>query len=95
MRESISSRGSDAELDAFHREAQVLVEEIGDAVLDGTRKECLTDLATVPLLIIDDLGMRKLPATAAEDGHRGIRAGHRSLPRSEVVSVTYGTGNAS
>ena len=26
-----------------------------------------TDLATVPLLIIDDLGMRKLPATAAED----------------------------
>ena len=25
------------------------------------------DLATVPLLIIDDLGMRKLPSTAAED----------------------------
>jgi DNA replication protein DnaC len=27
----------------------------------------LADLATVPLLIIDDLGMRKLPHTAAED----------------------------
>ena len=27
----------------------------------------MTELATVPLLIIDDLGMRKLPATAAED----------------------------
>ena len=27
----------------------------------------LTRLATVPLLIIDDLGMRKLPHTAAED----------------------------
>jgi len=27
----------------------------------------MTGLATVPLLIIDDLGMRKLPATAAED----------------------------
>jgi DNA replication protein DnaC len=27
----------------------------------------LDELATVPLLIIDDLGMRKLPATAAED----------------------------
>ena len=51
----------------LYREAHVLVEEIADAVLDGTRKECLTDLATVPLLIIDDLGMRKLPATAAED----------------------------
>jgi DNA replication protein DnaC len=51
----------------LYREAHVLVEKIADAVLDGTRKECLTDLATVPLLIIDDLGMRKLPATAAED----------------------------
>ena len=35
--------------------------------LDGTRKIVLADLATVPLLIIDDLGMRKLPHTAAED----------------------------
>ncbi len=51
----------------LYREAHVLVEKIADAVLDGTRKECLADLATVPLLIIDDLGMRKLPATAAED----------------------------
>jgi hypothetical protein len=38
-----------------------------DAMLDGTRKACLADLAAVPLLIIDDLGMRKLPHTAAED----------------------------
>ena len=51
----------------LYREAHVLVEEIADADLDGTRKECLADLATVPLLIIDDLGMRKLPPTAAED----------------------------
>ncbi len=27
----------------------------------------MADLASVPLLIIDDLGMRKLPLTAAED----------------------------
>ncbi len=51
----------------LYREAHVLVEQIADAVLGGTRKECLAALATVPLLIIDDLGMRKLPATAAED----------------------------
>ena len=51
----------------LYREAHVLVEQIAEAVLDGTRKECLAALATVPLLIIDDLGMRKLPATAAED----------------------------
>ena len=37
------------------------------ATLDGTRKIYLAELAAVPLLIIDDLGMRKLPHTAAED----------------------------
>ena len=36
--------------------------------IDGTRKRLHRRiLATVPLLIIDDLGMRKLPPTAAED----------------------------
>ena len=50
-----------------YREAHTLIEEIADATLDGTRKGLLVDLATVPLLIIDDLGMRKLPHTAAED----------------------------
>src|SRR6266571_1002886 len=37
------------------------------ATLDGTRKQHMDLLATVPLLIIDDLGMRKLPPTAAEE----------------------------
>jgi hypothetical protein len=32
-----------------------------------TRKAYVIELATVPLLIIDDLGMRKLAHTAAED----------------------------
>ena len=39
----------------------------GEAGIDGTRKTLLTELTAVPLLIIDDLGMRKLPHTAAED----------------------------
>ncbi|HEY2434325.1 MAG TPA: IS21-like element helper ATPase IstB [Vicinamibacterales bacterium] len=51
----------------IYREAHTLLEEIADASLDGTRKDLLADLATVPLLIVDDLGMRKLPHTAAED----------------------------
>ena len=50
-----------------YREAHILIEEIADATLDGTRKQYFDDLATVPLLIVDDLGMRKLPHTAAED----------------------------
>jgi DNA replication protein DnaC len=51
----------------IYREAHVLIEEIADAGLDGKRKEYLADMAAVPLLIVDDLGMRKLPHTAAED----------------------------
>lgn len=50
-----------------YREAHTLMEEIAEATLDGTRKTYLGDLAAVPLLIVDDLGMRKLPHTAAED----------------------------
>jgi DNA replication protein DnaC len=51
----------------IYREAHLLLEEIADAALDGKRKEHMEVLATVPLLIIDDLGMRKLWATAAEE----------------------------
>ena len=51
----------------IYREAHVLLDELADAVADGTRKRYLESLATVPLLIIDDFGMRKLPLTAAED----------------------------
>jgi DNA replication protein DnaC len=51
----------------IYREAHLLLEELTDATLAGTRKDYLSELATVPLLIVDDLGMRKLPHTAAED----------------------------
>ncbi len=50
-----------------YREAHTLLEELADATIAGTRKAYLAELGTVPLLIIDDLGMRKLPHTAAED----------------------------
>jgi DNA replication protein DnaC len=51
----------------LYRETHVLLEELADATIDGSRKEKIVELQTVPLLIVDDLGMRKLPATAAED----------------------------
>src|ERR1700746_3802380 len=51
----------------LYRETHVLLEELAEAVVDGTRKSHIESLATVPLLIIDDFGMRKLPLTAAED----------------------------
>jgi DNA replication protein DnaC len=51
----------------LYRETHVLLDELSDADADGTRKEYMETVATVPLLIIDDFGMRKLPHTAAED----------------------------
>jgi DNA replication protein DnaC len=51
----------------MYREAHVLLEELADATLDGERKEFFARVEAVPFLIVDDLGMRKLPATAAED----------------------------
>src|SRR5436190_3162027 len=50
-----------------YRETHMLLNDLADATLDGTRKQHMELLATVPLLIIDDLGMRKLPPTAAEE----------------------------
>ena len=51
----------------LYREAHVLIEELMDAILDERRKKYMSELASVPLLLIDDLGMRKLPTHAAED----------------------------
>jgi len=51
----------------LYREVHILLDELSDAIADGTRKEYMASVATVPLLILDDFGMRKLPHTAAED----------------------------
>ena len=51
----------------LYRDTHVLLDELADAVADGTRKAYMDAITTVPLLIIDDFGMRKLPHTAAED----------------------------
>ena len=51
----------------LYRETHILLEELADAALDGSRKHYMENISNVALLIIDDFGMRKLPATAAED----------------------------
>src|SRR5205823_13900499 len=51
----------------LYRETHHLLEELAEAAIDDTRKQRMEFLTSVPLLIIDDLGMRKLPLTAAED----------------------------
>lgn len=51
----------------LYRETHKLLDELAESITDGTRREYMERIATVPLLIIDDFGMRKLPHTAAED----------------------------
>src|ERR1700733_6800425 len=51
----------------MYRETHVLLDDLAEAIAEGTRKEFMDSLTVVPLLIIDDFGMRKLPLTAAED----------------------------
>ena len=51
----------------LYREAHMLLDDLADAVADGSRKQFMANLTVVPLLIIDDFGMRKLPPSAAED----------------------------
>jgi DNA replication protein DnaC len=51
----------------LYREAHVLFEDLLLANATGERTEAIAMYSEIPLLIIDDLGMRKLPANAAED----------------------------
>ncbi|MBL8211925.1 MAG: IS21-like element helper ATPase IstB [Bryobacterales bacterium] len=51
----------------LYRETHVLLEELAEASMDGTRKRYMDTVCGAALLIIDDFGMRKLPPTAAED----------------------------
>jgi len=51
----------------LYRETHTLLDELADASLDGSRKDYIEWIVSLPLLILDDLGMRKLPLTAAED----------------------------
>ena len=51
----------------LYRETHVLLDELAEAVAEDRRRDYVESISTVPLLIIDDFGMRKLPHTAAED----------------------------
>ncbi len=51
----------------LYREAHVLFEDLLLASATGERTHAIAAFSEIPLLIIDDLGMRKLPANAAED----------------------------
>jgi DNA replication protein DnaC len=67
LAQAIGRAAIDQGYKVIYREAHTLIEEIAEASISGMRKELLAEISSVALLIIDDLGMRKLPHTAAED----------------------------
>ena len=52
---------------ALYRSAFDLAQDMAEAQATGTRKELVAQLCKVDLLVLEDLGMKKLPPTAAED----------------------------
>lgn len=52
---------------ARYRSAFDLAQDLAEAEATGTRPELIRKLTRVDLLVIEDLGMRRLPSTAAED----------------------------
>ena len=75
-----------------YREAHVLLEELADATHRRHPQGATRRLTTVPLLIIDDLGMRKLPLTAAEDLLEIIMRRHERAARSSPPIAPSRTG---
>ena len=64
---SIAVRAIEAGYTVLYRSAFDLAEDIAEAAATGTRKELIGRLSRVDLLILEDLGGRRLPATAGED----------------------------
>lgn len=51
----------------LYSETNRLLEELADAQITDDRKSYIETVSSVPRLILDHIGMRKLPQTAAED----------------------------
>ena len=64
---SIGVRAVEAGYTVLYRSAFDLAEDLAEAAATGTRKEVIYSLSGVDLLSLEDLGIRTLPPTAAED----------------------------
>jgi len=64
---SIGVRAIEAGYTVRYRSAFDLAEDLSEAAATGTRKQLIARLTAVDLLILEDLGGRTLPPTAAED----------------------------
>ncbi len=64
---SLTVAAIEAGYTALYRSAFDLAQDLAEAEATGQRPELVRRLGRVDLLVIEDLGMRRLPPTAAED----------------------------
>src|SRR5487761_441451 len=64
---SVGVRAVEAGYTVLYRSAFDLAEDLSEAAATGTRRDVIARLTGVDLLILEDLGARTLPPTAAED----------------------------
>ncbi len=64
---ALAVRAIEAGYTVLYRSAYDLAEDLAEAAATGTRRELIGRLARVDLLILEDLGARRLPPTAGED----------------------------
>ena len=64
---AVGSAAVMAGLRVIYREAHIFFEDLAQATALGNRKKWLTSLSDADLLVIDDLALRKLPASAGEE----------------------------
>ena len=84
-----------ARLPCHLRETYTFLKGLAEATLAGTRKTYLAELTRVPLLIMDDLGMRKLLHTAAEGLLELIMRRYERAPRCSPRTDRSRTGASS
>jgi DNA replication protein DnaC len=64
---AIACRAIEAGYSVLYRSAFDLAQDFSEATATDTRQQLVRELTRADLLIIEDLGMRRLPSTAAED----------------------------
>ena len=64
---AIAMRAVQSGYKVLYRSAFDLLEDIAEATATGERRQYIAGMTRVPLLILEDLGLRKVPPTSAED----------------------------
>lgn len=64
---AVGMKAVEAGYRVLYKSAFDLLEDMAEATATGTRRDYISEMTRIPLLIIEDLGLRRVPDSAAED----------------------------